>query len=169
MSARKSIRIQQEMLTSALDLVKTSNKNKPSEEMVESEVQSTLVKEDPILPEPEPKPEQLSPVEVVQSLSPDVDAKVLDELVMALTPTQELGSSLGSEGSLATNLVERVEASPSEASADIPQTVTEETPSETTQSMDVSATPSETQTGTQNGQENNSGVFANLVESRPFG
>ncbi|KAG6543465.1 hypothetical protein Mapa_015135 [Marchantia paleacea] len=50
---RKSIRVQQEMLTSAMELVQASNKNKPSEELLDSVVQLTLgtVDEAPSSPE----------------------------------------------------------------------------------------------------------------------
>ncbi|OAE20711.1 hypothetical protein AXG93_154s1850 [Marchantia polymorpha subsp. ruderalis] len=50
---RKSIRVQQEMLTSAMELVQASNRNKPSEELLDSVVQLTLdtVEEAPSSPD----------------------------------------------------------------------------------------------------------------------
>jgi hypothetical protein len=95
--ARKSIRIQKEMLEDALHLVEKSNKNKPSEEIIDSVVQMKLATVDEV-PSPDSADsggeEQLSPVELVQIANPMPEpeapeaVKVMDELLgIPTTPT----------------------------------------------------------------------------------
>ncbi|CAM6109669.1 unnamed protein product [Calypogeia fissa] len=167
--SRKSIRIQQEMLTSAIDVVKASNKNEPTQETIETEVQSTLSKEDEVLPEPVPEPEPLSPVEIVQQVAPEIDAKVLDELVAALAPMPQPEPGVGVEQPVDTNQTGIVEASQTQPSSDAPQSTTgeaptatpAETPGGTAQSMDISPTPTSQEASEEP-------TPPNLLESWPF-
>lgn len=99
-SARKSIRLQQEMLESAIEMVRASDKNKPSEELIDSVVQMRLATVDEVpSPDSSEAEERLSPVELVQIANPEPQApEDLDKLLGILTPPA-MPSAAGSESS----------------------------------------------------------------------
>jgi hypothetical protein len=84
-AARKSIRVQQEMLTSAMNLVQQAE-HKPTEFMIETEVEATLAKEDEVLPEVQPEVELLSPLEAVHQAAPHVNTLEVEDIVMHMLP-----------------------------------------------------------------------------------
>ncbi|CAM6086478.1 unnamed protein product [Calypogeia fissa] len=92
-SARKSIRVQQEMLESAIELVQKSE-NKPSEELIDSVVQMKLATVDelpsPDSPDSQERPQ--TPLELVQIANPIPGSQVvfgdLDELLGIETPPE---------------------------------------------------------------------------------